>query len=134
GPLYYSVGVLAVGFAPGSVFLGLAGWYATGRRAREELPRATLPLLAATVRERAASDTRSLTVAASGGSVADSSTCLPATYRFLWCWFAVYFVFFSLAGTKLPNYILPVYPPLAILTARFLQRWRIGTIQPPASA
>jgi len=32
------------------------------------------------------------------------------------CWIGVYFVFFSLATTKLPNYILPAYPPLAILT------------------
>src|SRR5207245_3411656 len=53
---------------------------------------------------------------------------------FRWCWIAVYFVFFSLAGTKLPNYILPVYAPLAILTARFFERWRAGAIQPAAWA
>ena len=46
--------------------------------------------------------------------------------RFLVCWIAVYVGFFSLAQTKLPNYILPVYPPLALLTARFLVRWRAG--------
>jgi 4-amino-4-deoxy-L-arabinose transferase-like glycosyltransferase len=51
---------------------------------------------------------------------------------FLWCWFAVYFVFFSLAGTKLPNYILPLYPAAAVLTARFLDGWRLGTVRPPA--
>jgi hypothetical protein len=45
---------------------------------------------------------------------------------FLICWAAVYVGFFSLAQTKLPNYILPVYPPLALLTARFLLRWRVG--------
>ena len=33
-------------------------------------------------------------------------------------------MFFSAAATKLPNYMLPVYPALAILTARFLVRWR----------
>jgi 4-amino-4-deoxy-L-arabinose transferase-like glycosyltransferase len=54
--------------------------------------------------------------------------------RFLWCWIAVYFVFFSLAGTKLPNYILPLYAPVALLTAHFLDRWRRGVIQPPAWA
>jgi 4-amino-4-deoxy-L-arabinose transferase-like glycosyltransferase len=52
-------------------------------------------------------------------------------YRFLWSWFAVYFVFFSLAATKLPGYILPLYPPTALLTARFLDRWRRGDVAPP---
>jgi 4-amino-4-deoxy-L-arabinose transferase-like glycosyltransferase len=33
------------------------------------------------------------------------------------CWIAVYVGFFSLASTKLPNYVLPAYPPLALLTA-----------------
>jgi 4-amino-4-deoxy-L-arabinose transferase-like glycosyltransferase len=51
---------------------------------------------------------------------------LPSAYRFLWCWIAVYVVFFSLSATKLPNYILPIYPPVAILTGRFLDRWRRG--------
>jgi 4-amino-4-deoxy-L-arabinose transferase-like glycosyltransferase len=54
--------------------------------------------------------------------------------RFLWCWIAVYFAFFSLSGTKLPNYILPLYPPTALLTAHFLDGWRRGTLQPPSWA
>jgi 4-amino-4-deoxy-L-arabinose transferase-like glycosyltransferase len=49
-----------------------------------------------------------------------------AANRFLWCWIGVYLLFFSLAGTKLPNYILPLYAPLALLMARFLERWRTG--------
>jgi 4-amino-4-deoxy-L-arabinose transferase-like glycosyltransferase len=56
---------------------------------------------------------------------------LPSPYRFLWCWIAVYAVFFSLSATKLPNYILPIYPPLALLTAQFLDRWRRGDLQLP---
>jgi 4-amino-4-deoxy-L-arabinose transferase-like glycosyltransferase len=51
--------------------------------------------------------------------------------RFLTCWIGVYFVFFTLSGTKLPNYILPLYPPVAILVARFLDGWRCGLINPP---
>jgi 4-amino-4-deoxy-L-arabinose transferase-like glycosyltransferase len=51
-----------------------------------------------------------------------------AANRFLWCWIGVYLVFFSLAGTKLPNYILPIYAPLALLMARFLERWRTGVM------
>jgi 4-amino-4-deoxy-L-arabinose transferase-like glycosyltransferase len=48
--------------------------------------------------------------------------------RFLICWVAVYVGFFSLAQTKLPNYILPAYPPLALLTARLLIRWCTGAV------
>jgi 4-amino-4-deoxy-L-arabinose transferase-like glycosyltransferase len=40
----------------------------------------------------------------------------------------VYFVFFTVSRTKLPNYILPLYPAVALLLARFLERWRRGTI------
>ena len=47
------------------------------------------------------------------------------------CWVAAYLVFFSLAATKLPNYVLPLYPALAILTANFLVRWRDGTLAVP---
>jgi 4-amino-4-deoxy-L-arabinose transferase-like glycosyltransferase len=55
---------------------------------------------------------------------------LPPAYRFLWCWLGLWLVFFSLAGTKLPNYLLPAYPALALLTARFLVRWQAGAIGP----
>jgi 4-amino-4-deoxy-L-arabinose transferase-like glycosyltransferase len=51
---------------------------------------------------------------------------------FLWCWIVFYIAFFSVSRTKLPNYILPVYPAVAVLTARFLDRWRRGEFQPPA--
>jgi 4-amino-4-deoxy-L-arabinose transferase-like glycosyltransferase len=53
--------------------------------------------------------------------------------RYLWCWILVYLGFFSLSSTKLPNYILPVYPPLAILMARRLERWRVGIETMPAA-
>ena len=51
-------------------------------------------------------------------------------HRFLLCWFAAYLTVFSLVSTKLPNYVLPLYPALAILTARFLVRWRDGLTVP----
>jgi 4-amino-4-deoxy-L-arabinose transferase-like glycosyltransferase len=54
--------------------------------------------------------------------------------RFLACWIAVYLAFFTLAATKLPNYILPLYPAVALLTARFLAHWRQGLVQLPAWA
>lgn len=46
--------------------------------------------------------------------------------RLLACWTGVWFVFFSLARTKLPNYVLPMYPALALVTARYLQEWRVS--------
>ena len=38
--------------------------------------------------------------------------------RFLWCWFGVVFVFFSLSQTQLPHYMLYGATPLFILMAR----------------
>lgn len=43
--------------------------------------------------------------------------------KFLACWIAVYTVFFSIAATKLPSYLLPIYPALALATACFIVRW-----------
>jgi len=37
--------------------------------------------------------------------------------RYLASWAAVIFIFFTISGAKLPHYILPVIPPLAILVA-----------------
>src|SRR5262249_49760744 len=54
-----------------------------------------------------------------------------ASVRFLCCWVAVYFGFFSLAGTKLPNSVLPAFAPVALLTGRFLDRWRNGALDLP---
>lgn len=51
--------------------------------------------------------------------------------RFLISWAAVYLAFFSLAQTKLPNYVLPVFPPLALLMSRFLVRWSEGRAVAP---
>lgn len=41
-------------------------------------------------------------------------------FLFLWC--AVVVGFFTLAGTKLPNYIAPAFPPMAILAAGWWAR------------
>jgi 4-amino-4-deoxy-L-arabinose transferase-like glycosyltransferase len=54
-----------------------------------------------------------------------------AATRFLVCWITVYFVFFTIASTKLPNYILPAYPAVALLTGRALEQWRRGLAAPP---
>ena len=54
---------------------------------------------------------------AKGDSWADSD-------RFVACWAGVWFVFFSFASTKLPNYVLPMYPALALISARYLHEWQ----------
>ncbi|HZZ71842.1 MAG TPA: glycosyltransferase family 39 protein [Pirellulales bacterium] len=43
--------------------------------------------------------------------------------RLVAAWICVWVGFFSLASTKLPNYILPAYPALALAAACFLGRW-----------
>jgi 4-amino-4-deoxy-L-arabinose transferase-like glycosyltransferase len=40
--------------------------------------------------------------------------------RYAIVWSAFIFVFFSLSGSKLPSYILPIFPPLALLIGRRL--------------
>jgi 4-amino-4-deoxy-L-arabinose transferase-like glycosyltransferase len=47
---------------------------------------------------------------------------MPA-YLFVVCWIGVFFGFWSVCSTKLPHYVLPAYPALAILTACFLDAW-----------
>jgi 4-amino-4-deoxy-L-arabinose transferase-like glycosyltransferase len=64
------------------------------------------------------------------GQVAVGSTARPAL-RFLACWVGVYLLFFSCAATKLPNYILPVYAPTALLVGWFLDAWRREVVRPP---
>lgn len=43
--------------------------------------------------------------------------------RLLACWGAVWFVFFSLVSTRLPNYLLPMYPAVALILARYFHDW-----------
>lgn len=42
---------------------------------------------------------------------------------FLACWAGLYIGFFSLASTKLPSYVLPAYPALALITGRVIVEW-----------
>jgi 4-amino-4-deoxy-L-arabinose transferase-like glycosyltransferase len=61
----------------------------------------------------------------------DGDAARRPAVQFLLCWVAVYFVFFSMASTKLPNYILPLYPAAAVLLGQFLDMWRRGEIRLP---
>ncbi len=42
---------------------------------------------------------------------------------FLWLWVLTPVVFFSFSGSKLPGYILPVFPAVALLVGGELERW-----------
>jgi 4-amino-4-deoxy-L-arabinose transferase-like glycosyltransferase len=44
-------------------------------------------------------------------------------YILVWCWLAVWIGFFSLAGTKLPSYVAPAYPALALFIGCFVDTW-----------
>src|SRR5690349_8315693 len=43
--------------------------------------------------------------------------------KFVLCWAGLFVGFFSLASTKLPSYVLPAYPAIAIIVAVFIDRW-----------
>lgn len=101
GSPFYHVVSLLLGFLPWSAFLGPAVWYAV--REFRSLP----------------------------GALSTPKPQAAGAYKFLACWIGVYFVFFSASQTKLPNYILPLYPAVAIVVARFLERWRCGALAPP---
>jgi 4-amino-4-deoxy-L-arabinose transferase-like glycosyltransferase len=101
GPYLYYLPILILGLAPWSIFLGGAVWNAVSVLRRP-------------------------------GPTGNPGEEDPrAAVQFLGCWFAVYFLAFSLVQTKLPNYILPLYPPAALLLAYFLDRWRRGLFETP---
>lgn len=99
GPFYYYAVALLVGCAPWCVFFGPTAWYAL-RRVR---------------RPKAAAIPSPLPLSPSNGEKGEGADDRPAV-QFLVCWIAVYFLFFSASTTKLPNYILPLYPAAALLT------------------
>jgi 4-amino-4-deoxy-L-arabinose transferase-like glycosyltransferase len=53
--------------------------------------------------------------------------------RFVLCWFLAPFLFFSAAGSKLPGYILPCLPPLALVMGRAAVPMVEGRLRPLAS-
>ncbi|MCA9031461.1 MAG: hypothetical protein KDA66_11670, partial [Planctomycetaceae bacterium] len=55
-----------------------------------------------------------------------TSKSIQPARLFLFCWLVVMVGFFSIASTKLPSYVLPAYPALALLTASWLVDWQIS--------
>jgi 4-amino-4-deoxy-L-arabinose transferase-like glycosyltransferase len=110
GPIFYHLGSLVVGFLPWSVLLAPALYYGWRRKV----------------------DCGTQNAECGTNAASPHSACyMPHSSRFLFCWIGVYLVFFSLSQTKLPSYILPIYPAVALLTGQFLQGWRHGVFEPP---
>ncbi len=127
GPFYYYLIALGLGFAPWSPFLPAAIWYGL-KKSRIEDRVSRIEGISSRIEDRRSKIAEAGIKANSRSSILDPQSSI----LFLNCWIAVYLLFFSLAGTKLPNYILPVYPAVAILTARFFDSWLRKLIQPPA--
>jgi 4-amino-4-deoxy-L-arabinose transferase-like glycosyltransferase len=51
------------------------------------------------------------------------------TNRFLLIWSVFIFAFFSISGSKLPSYILPIFPALALLLAQVLAAAKPGSMR-----
>jgi 4-amino-4-deoxy-L-arabinose transferase-like glycosyltransferase len=51
-----------------------------------------------------------------------NGTRSPA-FLFLVCWAGVWIAVFSFAGTKLPSYVLPAFPAMAVMCAAFVDDW-----------
>lgn len=47
-------------------------------------------------------------------------------YLLATCWVGVYVILFSIARTKLANYITPCYPGVALLMGAYVERWLAG--------
>jgi len=117
-PGYYLV-VLLVGTAPWSIFLGVAAWFGFWSTIREPWDRFRALWDGSTPERETRADTD------------PALTDRTAAYRFLACWIVVFLLFFSVAATKLPNYVLPTVVPCALVVARFLQRWRTHSLEVP---
>ena len=123
GAPWYFVPILVLGCLPWS---GLTPW--TGGSRTKRRPAAG---------PAAATATPTATPTAVGTTTARPATARPAAGMpqalrpvvLAWCWAASIFVFFSLSSSKLPGYILPVIPALALVAAvaierRGLRGWR----------
>jgi 4-amino-4-deoxy-L-arabinose transferase-like glycosyltransferase len=142
GSLFYYPLVLIVGTAPWSVFLIGALWCAGWSALRRPLTPDPSPERGEGSNPDPVSQRGEGRIARWRAWAADRQQVghpevapgPESAYRFLLTWIATYLVFFTLAATKLPNYVLPVLVPSAIVTARFLDRWRRGWLSLPAWA
>jgi 4-amino-4-deoxy-L-arabinose transferase-like glycosyltransferase len=110
GPPWYYIAVVVLGLGTWSVFVIETLWFSVWSMVREPRP----------------------AFARQWSAARDGVEATVWGYRFLACWTGLYLVAFTLAATKLPNYILPVFAPCAILMGRTFDRWCHGEIHIPA--
>ena len=121
---WFYIPVLLIGMAPWIFFLP-AAW------PRKPLP--LVPMVRAAEEEVGGTETpderrsRDIGGAGDGGSAhPESRIPHPASHLklFLAGWASIVFIFFTISGAKLPHYVLPCCPPIAILVATYLaNRW-----------
>jgi 4-amino-4-deoxy-L-arabinose transferase-like glycosyltransferase len=131
GPIFYHAVALLALFMPWSVFLIEAVWRGVKACRREE-PNPPAPFPKREGGEDTSAGSPPSLLGKGAGGLGSSHS--HRAFRFLICWFGAYLVFFSAAATKLPNYVLPLYPAIAILTARLLTRWQGGELALPKRA
>jgi hypothetical protein len=59
----------------------------------------------------------------------DSGNSARPAYQLLLAWVGVWIAAFTLAGTKLPHYVLPAYPALAIVFGAFVDAWLCRNVE-----
>ena len=118
-PGYYLL-VLLVGTAPWAIFLSVGVWFGGWSAVRQPWNCVARCWHAAAESEEEKGTTASTRPRSS-----------PAAYRLLCAWIVTYCVFFGVGATKLPNYVLPVIVPCALLIGRYLLRWQSGKLSIP---
>ena len=119
---FYHIPGILFGFFPWAVFLGpaLVDTVRAIQRSEVRGQRSEVRGQRSEVRNR---------IAVSQVSLIWRDGCLLAS-----CWFGVWFVFWSVCKTKLPHYLLPAYPALALLVACWIDRWLEGRTSPAGAA
>lgn len=65
-------------------------------------------------------------VGTAAGSSGESAPPRRDGMRLMICWLATWVIAFSAAGTKLPGYVWPAYPALAVIAGDLLASWAAG--------
>ena len=120
GPFFYYLLVILLGTFPWSVFLPAALWNAC------RTLRISEPLSPVRGEEGEGEGNvllaRPLTLTLSPSEGGEGTR--KGGLLFLVCWAGVWIAFFSCARTKLPNYVLPSYPALALVMGWFVHHWQ----------
>ncbi len=126
-PGFY-LAVLIVGTSPWSLFLGLSWWFGFWSAIRTPIGTESHTSATGCQNPSQAFPARLANRLLTSESIVDDG---PTAYRLLFSWIIVYVVFFSIAATKLPNYVLPAVLPCVILIARYLERWQSQALHVP---